>query len=167
MNAEYWIDKLDLQIHPEGGFYKEIYRSKEFVKNLSLPDRFDINHSFSTSIYFLLNQSQISALHKLRADEIWYFHKGSPLIIHVISPQGKYYKSVLGLDLDSGEKPQAVIPYNHWFCAELMDKSTYTLISCSVSPGFEFSDFELGSRKKLIHDFPQHENLILRMTTNL
>jgi len=164
MNTAYWIEKLDLQIHPEGGFYKEIYRSKEFVEQKNLPDRFTINHSFFTSIYFLLSQNQISTFHKLQADEIWYYHKGSALIIHIISPDGEYYKSKLGLCIESGESPQVIIPHNHWFGAELLDKSTYSLLSCSVSPGFEFSDFELAKRGELLSEFPQHKKLILKMT---
>ncbi len=165
MNAEFWINNLDLQAHPEGGFYKEIYRSNEFVENINLPDRFETKHSFFTSIYFLLNQNQISAFHKLQADEIWYYHKGSALVIHIISPEGNYHKVILGLKLKSGENPQVVIPHNHWFSAELLNKSTYSLISCSVSPGFEFSDFELGKREQLLSEYPLHKNLIKKMTT--
>ncbi len=164
MDAAYWINKLNLLAHPEGGYYKEIYRSEEFIEQTVLPNRYSSKHSLSTSIYFLLNKNQISAFHKLQSDEIWHYHTGASLKIHIISNDGNYKEVKLGLSLEDGESPQIIIPHNHWFAAELLDKSSFTLIGCTVAPGFDFTDFILGKQDILKKLFPQHSDLIVRMT---
>lgn len=166
MNADFWINKLGLSNHPEGGYFREVYRSDELIKNEDLPNRFNSGRNFSTSIYFLLNQKQISSFHKLKSDEIWHFYTGSPITIHIISNNGNYKELKLGLNFNSGENPQIIIPHNNWFAAELLDKSYFSLIGCTVAPGFDFSDFFLGKRKDLTEMFPQHQDLIKRLTNN-
>jgi len=166
MNADFWINKLGLKSHPEGGFYREVYRSEEIIENYKLPKRYSGERNFSTSIYFLLNQEQTSSFHKLKSDEIWHFYTGSPLKIHVISENGIYKEVKLGLDFNNDENLQIVIPHNNWFAAELLNKSSFSLIGCTVSPGFDFRDFVLGKRKDLAKLFPRHKDLLKRLTNN-
>ena len=166
MNADFWINKLGLYSHPEGGFYREVYRSEEIIENYKLPKRYYGERNFSTSIYFLLNQEQISSFHKLKSDEIWHFYTGSSLKIHIISENGIYKEVKLGLDFNNDENLQIVIPHNNWFAAELLDKSSFSLIGCTVSPGFDFRDFILGERENLTKLFPRHKDLIKQLTNN-
>ena len=164
MDASYWIKKLNLSIHPEGGYYKEVYRCDEFIETNSLPKRFSRRHTFSTAIYFLLNGNQISAFHKLQSDEIWHYYTGSPLMIHILSDKGEYKISKLGLNIENGELPQIVIPHNHWFAAELLDKTSFSLMGCTVAPGFDFADFKFGTKKELIKKFPLYKDVISKLS---
>jgi len=159
-----WIQKLKLLRHPEGGFYKEVYRSTETISHKSLPKRFNGNRSISTSIYFLLENDQFSSFHRLESDEIWHFYAGSPLIIHIIASDGSYRIEKLGLNIDEDQRPQITIPTGTWFAAEVIDKSSYSLIGCTVAPGFDFDDFELAERKSLINHFPHLETIINKLT---
>ncbi|HEY3308267.1 MAG TPA: cupin domain-containing protein [Desulfuromonadaceae bacterium] len=163
-NSAYWISKLDLARHPEGGFFKESYRSAEVIPLCGLPERFDEERSFSTAIYFLLNGDDISALHRIKSDELWHFYDGVSLALQIIDLQGSHYSILLGRDLEKGEQLQAVVPAGCWFGAELADSDDYALVGCSVAPGFDFNDFELATNTELVALFPQHEALIGRLT---
>jgi len=161
--AKQYIEKLNLSSHPEGGFFKEVYRAEE--KTNHLPERYLGDRAFSTSIYFLLEGNQFSSFHKLKSDELWHFYDGSSIKIYIINPQGNLIPKILGRKIESGEVFQIVIPHDHWFAAELIDKNSFALIGCTVAPGFEFADFELAEREKLISLFPTHSNLISRLTS--
>ena len=158
------IKKLNLQPHPEGGYFSEIYRSNEIIDEHSLPERYEGNRTFSTSIYFLLGGGQKSHLHKLKSDETWHFYIGSPILIHTIDEDGAYKIYRLGNKLDEGESLQITIPRGVWFGAEVVDKSLFSLIGCTVAPGFEFTDFELGEREDLLLKFPAHAKIIELLT---
>ncbi len=158
------INHLNLSPHPEGGYFRETYRSDEAIPGEHLPERYGNERSFSTAIYFLLKGEQLSAFHRLKSDEMWHFYSGSPLTIYCILPEGKRKDIVLGNNLEKGETPQAVIRAGTWFGAAVNDTSSYTLAGCTVAPGFEFDDFEMGERMKLIEMFPQHEKLIRVLT---
>lgn len=160
--SRYWIEKLELLSHPEGGYFKEVYRSTEDIQHDTLPTRFSGNRSFSTSIYFLLNKGQKSAFHRIKSDELWHFYDGEPATIYVIDDVGKLIEHKLGLCPEENIFPQVVIPANCWFAAE--PKGKYTLSGCTVSPGFDFTDFEMADSKNLIKQFPQHEKLIRKFT---
>ncbi len=162
--AEDIIKALNLFAHPEGGYFGEIYKSEEYVSADALPHRYDSGRSFMTSIYFLLKGDHVSAFHRLKSDEVWYFHSGGSLITHQITPVGVYKKEILGTNVSVGEKPQVIFYKNSWFGAELLDKESYALIGCAVAPGFEFADFELGKRENLISKYPHLEDLIVRLT---
>jgi uncharacterized protein len=164
LNADYWINKLQLQAHPEGGYFREIYRSEEEINQGSLPDRYNGKRNLSTSIYFLLKGNDRSLFHKLVSDEIWHFYCGSPLTVFIIDENGKLKKLKLGNNFESGEQFQIIIKKNQWFGAEINDKKLYTLIGCSVSPGFDFNDFELGERTKLLKLYPEHKKVIELLT---
>ena len=164
MNAKYWIHKLDLLKHPEGGYYKEIYRSEEVIAVEALPDRYTAQRNVSTSIYFMLDREQVSHFHKLQSDEIWHFYYGASLTIHKIDEAGNYTAQKLGRNLDEGEVLQFVIPKHTWFAAEVNDKKSFTLIGCTVAPGFDFADFELAKREEMVKQFPLLEKVIERLT---
>ncbi len=162
--AKEYIQELQLKKHPEGGYFKEIYRSGELISADKLPKRFKSSRSFSTSIYFLLEGNQFSSFHKLQSDEIWHFYDGVSIIIYIIDIDGNLEEKKLGPNLNEGEKFQFTIKAGDWFAAELTDKKGFALIGCTVSPGFDFNDFELGKRNELIKRFPNHSELINMLT---
>lgn len=162
--AAFWIKQLGLVRHPEGGWFRESYRSAETIPRSGLPARFDEKRTFATAIYFLLEQGDISALHRLKSDEIWHFYVGASLTVHVIDPDGKHGETMVGRDVEAGEQLQAVVPADCWFGAELAGDGDYALVGCTVSPGFDFNDFELASRDDLTALFPGHAALIQRLT---
>ncbi len=159
-----WIQVLDLQPHPEGGWYREIYRANEAVRQDALPTRFASDRAFSTAIYYLLGQSDFSALHRIHQDEIWHFYDGAPLAVEVIHPNGSTETLQLGRNLHAGERPFAVVPAGCWFGARPKPGPEYSLVGCTVAPGFDFDDFELANRANLIEVFPQHRQLIEQLT---
>lgn len=161
--ATYWIEHLKLQPHPEGGFYKETYRASEKIPVDGLPSRFFGPRNLSTAIYFLLRAKDKSLFHRIKSDEIWHFHAGETLNIYVLTDKGVLTHQ-LGPNLEKGDSLQTVIPANHWFGAEVAGAGTYTLSSCTVAPGFDFKDFELANRVNLVTEFPQHENIIAKLT---
>lgn len=163
-SARYWIDKLQLTNHSEGGYYREVYRSDEFVHKKNLPDRYSSFRSFSSSIYFLLESNEFSAFHHLKSDEIWHFYEGSAIAILIISPKGEFKKTVMGRNAEGNEVYQAVIPKGCWFAAHVNEAATFSLVGCTVAPGFDYEDFEIGKRDDLIKLFPQHTGLIKTFT---
>jgi predicted cupin superfamily sugar epimerase len=163
-SADHWIAVLNLVPHPEGGYFRETYRSAEEVPAGCLPARFPGARPFSTAIYFLLAAGDCSALHRLRADEVWHFYAGGRLTLHVIDADGALSEVRLGRDAGQTEHLQAVVRAGCWFGASLDAGSSYALVGCTVAPGFGFEDFELGGREALTLQFPQHRALIERLT---
>ena len=163
MNAQFYINHLNLQPHPEGGYFKETYRSAESVPVGALPKRFKGTRSCSTAIYYLLEQGSFSSFHRIKSDECWHFYAGNTLLIHVIENNGAYYCIKLGTDLEAGEMLQFLVPATTWFAAEPASKSEFALVGCTVAPGFDFADFELADRENLLLAFPQHQNVINRL----
>lgn len=157
------IKSLSLVRHPEGGWYRETYRCSETAPAEALPERFNGDRSFGTAIYFLLGQGDISRLHRIKSDEIWHFYSGTTLTVHVLTPRGEHKVIKLGTDLAAGETYQAVVPSGCWFGAEVAAKGGYALVGCTVSPGFDFADFEMGNRDDLVKQYPDHQELIRRM----
>lgn len=158
-DAQYWINHLGLEPHPEGGFYKEMYRSPESIPDAGLPDRYKGPRAFATSIYFLLAGMDRSRLHRLKSDEIWYYHDGSSMTIHMIDEKGEYSSQMIGKDVF-----QVVIRKGLWFGATLDDTSTYSLVSCAVVPGYDPADFEMGKKEDLIKLCPSATPLIEKLT---
>lgn len=160
--AKYYIDKLELKKHPEGGYYREIYRSAEMFY-VDAPQKRN-RRNYSTSIYFLLQGKQISKFHRLKSDELWHFYDGSTVILYVIDVQGNLDHIKLGRNIENNEVFQTVIKKDSWFAAEVTDKNSFALIGCTVSPGFDFSDFEFANRQDLIETYPQLKDLIIKLT---
>lgn len=160
MDAQTWIDRLGLEPHPEGGYFRETYRSARPVA----ADGLDGPRPAMTAIYFLLTADNCSNLHRLTSAEGWHFHDGDPVTIHVIDPDGSYRTHRVGLDLGAGQEPTAVVPAGCWFGATVDEPGRYALVSCTVAPGFDFDDFELAERHSLTRQYPQHKALIERLT---
>ena len=162
-NAAYWIKTLRLVEHPEGGYFREIYRAGESIPAAALPSRYGRRRAFSTSIYFLLRAGQVSHFHRLRSDEVWHFYAGGPLQFHMFHAGGAYRRLRLGRNPEAGEVPQAVLPRGVWFGVELLRPRSFALCGCTVAPGFDFADFEFGRREELLARFPRHKGLIGRL----
>ena len=125
---------------------------------------FEGERKLYTSIYFLLTSNDVSHFHRLKYDELWYYHAGgSALTIHVIDEDGGYKEIKLGLDLDNREVPQALVPKNSIFGSSVMDEDTFSLVGCMVSPGFEFQDFELFTQVDLLSKYPEHKDVIVKL----
>ena len=159
-NADYWISNLQLIKHPEGGYFKETYRSSEIIKNNALNIRYNGDRNVSTSIYFLLKSDEFSAFHCIKSDETWHFYSGSPIELIIITPEGKLLKQTLGNNPKNNEFFQFTILRNHWFAAMCIESDSYSLVGCSVAPGFDFKDFSLATKNELATKFPQHKTLI-------
>ena len=158
------ISRLDLKPHPEGGYFKESYRSVGMIEESSLGVDYAGKRSYSTCIYFLLTSDAFSAFHRITQDEIWHFYDGSPIVFHTISESGIHTETIIGNDLSRGQVPQWVVKGGTWFGAEVMNKNSFSLVGCTVSPGFDFADFELPPRQELVELFPEHEEIIRRLT---
>ncbi len=158
------VAELGLQPHPEGGYFRETYRS-----NLTLPAPWEEEHpasqrSLSTAILFLITAGNFSAFHRIRSDECWHFYTGQSLLVHQISPDGIYTRVELGNRVPEHRVFQHVVPAGYWFASEVAANSGYALVGCTVSPGFDFRDFELAEREKLIQQYPDQSMLIERLT---
>ncbi|WP_417799872.1 cupin domain-containing protein [Tenacibaculum sp.] len=164
MTTQQLIKKFDLTEHPEGGFYKETYRSNGIIKNEHLNSNFVGDRNYSTCIYFLLTSEKFSAFHKINQDEIWHFYKGSTLKLHMISPEGNYSFVLIGNDFANDEFPQFVVPAGYWFAAEVNKENSYAFTGCTVAPGFDFNDFVLPKREELILLFPEHKEIVTKLT---
>lgn len=153
-----WVNNLQMQKHPEGGFYKEIYRST----NQFTPKEIGDCRNYATSILFLLNKGDVSHFHQIKSDEIWYYHTGASCLIHVINVNGELITYKLGLDFQNGEVLQLVVPAGCIFASE--SSGDYSLVGCMVSPGFDFSDFKLFTTKELVNLYVHHEKIIKKFT---
>ena len=155
-----FIQQYNLEPHPEGGWYKQTYKSSEQIPADALPGRFSANRVFSTAIYFLLEQGNFSAFHRIKSDECWHFYTGDPLHIYIIEPNGELKIVSLGNELEKGQSFQYVVPANCWFASRPAPGSKYCFVGCTVSPGFEFDDFELADGNEISGMYPQHKEII-------
>jgi predicted cupin superfamily sugar epimerase len=163
--AQYYIDKLGLTIHPEGGAFKETYRSDLIVPKHALPGAFQGSRNASTTIYFLLEEGQFSAFHQIASDEGWHFYDGEPLTVYEIRLDGKLIIHKLGRNLEAGETFQCMIKAGSWFGSRCEIENGFSLVGCTVAPGFDFVDFSLADRKELTRQFSQHAVLIESLTS--
>lgn len=163
-DAAYWIEKLSLEAHPEGGYYRQTYRADLVLTKAALPREFTGPRAVSTAIYFLLEGENFSAFHRLRSDEVWHFYVGSTLVVHVIDQHGRYSEILLGSDPEASEVLQAVVKAGCWFASRVRDGKGFALIGCTVAPGFDFEDFEMAKREELVRDYPQHRKAIETLT---
>jgi len=163
LTAQQLIHQYELQLHPEGGWYKETYRSKENIPVKGLPGRFNDSRAFSTAIYFLLEQGSFSAFHRIKSDECWHFYAGDPLFIYTIHQDGRLEIISLGNDIYKGQLFQYVVPANCWFASEPSPQSSWCFAGCTVAPGFDFSDFELADASTLLATYPEHKKIIMEL----
>jgi predicted cupin superfamily sugar epimerase len=156
--AGYWIEKLDLEPHPEGGYFRETYRAAEEV-SLGRGRR-----SVCTAVYYLLSGKEVSVFHRLRSDEIWHAYAGVPVRIHTIDRYGVHQALVLGTHADPEMEPQTLVAKGCWFGAELLDATGFALVGATVAPGFDYADFEIAERSMLLERYPEHAEIIARLT---
>ncbi|KAH9586156.1 Cupin domain of unknown function DUF985 [Trypanosoma melophagium] len=156
-SVDYWVKNLDLSPHPEGGYFRQVLCSDAMM---STPRGERMHY---TSIYFLLTHNNPSHFHRIQSDEVWYHHAGSPLTVHVLHPDGVYEKILLGPNVDKGEVLQAVVPKNVIFGSSVEIEGGYSVVSCMCSPGFEYKDFELFTKRELISQYPKHEAIINKL----
>ncbi len=161
-DSAYWIRKLALEPHPEGGYYRQTYRADLILEGL--PRQFSGPRAASTAIYFLLEGENFSAFHRLRSDEVWHFYLGATVTVHVIEADGRYSQVQLGSDPEAGEVLQAVVKAGCWFASQMKDGKSFALVGCTVAPGFDFEDFELAERDRLVELYPQHRDVITKLT---
>lgn len=154
------IDRLGLQPHPEGGWYRETFRDPRPV---TAPG-FDSARSASTAIYFLLTERSFSALHRIRSDEVWHHYAGGTLDVECIAPDGTRSTLAVGPALSGDASPQAVVTAGTWFGARVRPGHRWALVGCTVAPGFDFRDFELADRSALSTLFPAHSGLIAELS---
>ncbi len=158
------ISHYQLTPHPEGGFYRETYRSDEVIPVHCLPEGFMAARNVCTAILYLLKAGDFSALHRIRQDEMWHFYLGGALRLVMISPEGRFTEVLLGQDMAAGEYVQYVVPAGYWFGARPVKGSPFSFVGCTVAPGFDFKDFELAKRAELLEQFPRHKDLIVAYT---
>jgi hypothetical protein len=156
------IKRLKLEPHPEGGYFKETYRSAGEINQLNA--NYQGKRNYSTCIYYLLTSDAFSAFHRIKQDEIWHFYDGSPVNLHQISPDGSYSSIIIGRDIDKGQQPQFVVKGGIWFAATVVNENDFSLVGCTVSPGFDFRDFEIADRSKLVINHPKHIKIITELT---
>jgi uncharacterized protein len=154
------INRFQMVAHPEGGYYKQNYCSGEMIDAAHLPERFGGKRSFSTAIYFLLEGKQFSAFHRIKSDELWHFYYGNALNIYVIHANGELEIIKLGNNPFNNESFQAVVGAGCWFASQPINEDGFSFVGCTVSPGFDFTDFELAKAGELVKQYPQHNDLI-------
>ena len=160
VTAQQWIERLGLVRHPEGGWYRETYRSNERVEAVALPPRFGGARTLGTAIYYLLRAGERSALHRIKSDEVWHHYAGDAVTLWLLEGPGDARRLRLGGD---GE-PQIVVPAGAWYGARIADGGDYALMGGTVAPGFDFADFELADRVSLLDGWPAHRAVIEDLT---
>lgn len=161
-SPQYWIDRLSLTPHVEGGAFSEIYRSDLLLPQDVLSAAHKGMRNAMTSIYFLLQQGQFSAFHRIASDELWHHYDGGTLSIYEIAPDGTLTRHLLGLEEEA--RPFAIIKAGSWFGSRVETPEAYTLCGCTVSPGFDFADFELADRAELSTLYPAQKSIISELT---
>ncbi len=158
------IECLELKEHPEGGWFRETYRSDEMLDRNSLPDRYCSGRTFGTSILYLLSRDNFSSMHRLKSDEIFHFYQGYPVYLLRLFPDGRGDTVVLGTDLDAGHVPQCVVKAGVWQGLYVEGDGEYALLGTAVAPSFDFKDFEFGKRAELIDAYPAFADKIKELT---
>ncbi len=156
IDAQNLIRLYKLKKHPEGGYFREGYRSAGKIAGTG--------RHYSTAIYFLLEAGQMSRLHRIKSDELWHFYLGGPLELSQLTREGRTRRVVLGGDLLAGHKLQHMVPAGCWFGACPAKGTKFSFVGCTVAPGFEFDDFELGDRAKLLKKYPRASAFIKKLT---
>jgi predicted cupin superfamily sugar epimerase len=149
------VKSFDLKPHPEGGWYAETYRSNQKIENGE--------RNLLTSIYFLITSENVSRFHRIKSDELWFFHEGSALTVHTLDENG-HTTHKLGLNIENGEQPFLLVMANTIFGSSIDVENGYALVSCAVAPGFDFRDFELFTEQELLVDFSGCSDIIHRLT---
>lgn len=164
MTADELIKLLDLTPHPEGGFYRETYRSRGKIPKALLPKDFSGDCAYATAIYYLLIPGAVSRFHRLKTEEVFHFYLGDPITWVILHPSGQKEQVTLGPSIQHGHHLQFVVPAGVWFGGYLNDGGKFGLMGATVSPGFEFVDFEVANRETLLKQHPAFRKEIERLT---
>lgn len=151
------VEKLNMLPHPEGGFYAETYRAQSEIETENG------KRQLITSIFFLLRSKDVSHFHRIKSDELWFWHEGSPLSVHLLSKNGHEILKLGPVD-GFGTLPQHLVNSNTIFGSSVDEPNSYALVSCVVAPGFDFRDFELFATEDLLPIFPEAEEIIRKLT---
>ena len=162
--ASEYVQHLQLLPHPEGGYYRETYRSPSHLSVNGLFPGFEGQRNIATAIYFLIEQGNFSAFHKIKSDETWHFYAGQALEVIEIDESGNLIHTLVGSQMHSGEQFQYTVKAGRWFASRVAATGHFSLVGCTVAPGFDFADFEMAKRDALIMEFPQHQAIILALT---
>jgi len=164
ISAQEIIELLGLKpLRVEGGYFLETYKCQELIPRKALPERYHGKRSFGTAIFYLLTPDTVSALHRLESDEIFHFYLGDPVTMLQLHPDGSTNVVTLGHDIRSDQQLQVVVPRGTWQGSLLNEGGDFALLGCTVAPGFEYSDYESGSRGDLLKEYPEQEDLITRL----
>jgi predicted cupin superfamily sugar epimerase len=156
---------LHLEPHPrEGGYFIQTWRSEEIVPQQALPARYGGPRHAGTAIYYLLEPGTFSEMHRLASDEIFHFYLGDPVEMLQLAPDGSSRVVTLGSDFSAGMSPQLLVPKNVWQGSRLLPGGSFALLGCTVSPGFDYSDYQAGTFAELSAQWPQHRELIRILT---
>ena len=156
---------LNLEPHPrEGGWFRQTWRTEEEIPHAALPARYPAARAAGTCIYYLLAPGTFSEMHRLASDEIFHFYYGDPVEMLQLLPDGTGKTVILGSDLSRGQNPQLIVPKNIWQGSRLLPGGQVALLGCTVSPGFDYADYETGHRAELIRDYPKFAELIELLT---
>lgn len=161
LTAFEYVKLLELNPHPEGGWYREMYRSTGKHSGDSV---FPEGRNFATSIYFLIEKNNFSAFHRIKSDETWHFYAGDALEVIEIDSLGSLKKTIVGMDIQNGHLLQYTVPAGNWFASRVFDEGAFSLVGCTVAPGFDFRDFEMAEREQLINRFPMHNEIIIELS---
>lgn len=165
LSAEEIIERLGMRpLREEGGYFVEPYRSEEMIPKAGLPERYPSDRAFGTAIFYLLTPDTCSALHRLASDEIFHFYLGDPVTMLQLFPDGSSRVLTLGQDITHDQELQVVVPRGTWQGSFLVEGGAFALLGCTVAPGFEYADYEHGSREVLLDQYPDQRELIIRLT---
>lgn len=165
ISVEEIIQQLGMEPHPEeGGYFVETYKSEEVIARAGLPQRYPSARALGTAIFYMLTPDSCSALHRLRSDEIFHFYLGDPATMLQLHPDGSSEALTLGQDIRQGERLQVVVPRGTWQGSCLRQGGQFALLGCTLAPGFEYQDYEAGSREELLKEYPGRSELIIRLT---
>lgn len=165
MTADEIKKRLNLEPHPrEGGSFVQTWRSEETIPHTALPARYRAERAAGTCIYYLLEPGTFSEMHRLASDEIFHFYLGDPVEMLQLDPNGSARTVILGNDLAAGHHPQMIVPKHVWQGSRLVPGGKVALLGCTVSPGFDYADYEAGNYEPLARDYPQHAELIRTLT---
>lgn len=165
LTAEEIIRILNLKpLNPEGGFYRETYRSDEAIPSNLLPSGYNGDRNLTTSIYYLITPDSPSHLHRLLSDEIYHFYLGNPVTLLLLKPDSGSERVILGCEIDKGQSPQIVVERGIWQGLCLQDDEEFALLGTTLSPGFNRNDFEVGKKDELINAYPEERKLIKKLT---
>tara|TARA_B100000989_G_scaffold298692_1_gene289197 strand:+ start:40496 stop:40972 length:477 start_codon:yes stop_codon:yes gene_type:complete len=150
---------MELEPHPEGGYFKQTYAAED---HFTVPKQYEgSTRPAATHIYYLLDGEDYSSWHRIKSDEIWHFYAGSTLSLHILNTDGFLETIKLGNGITEHNAVfHYCVPKELWFAASVDDKDSYSLLGCTVSPGFDYRDWELADNETLLKQFPQHRDII-------